>query len=112
MSYKLLQWIIITTKVDNFENIIRFAKDLKESLKPNDQAKRECQVPDIASLRLDSDAARYHWIEQLEISTPLSEEARILRHEPRLCAPSRTYGQVLDPSAFLIIAIYMDICNF
>lgn len=71
-----------------------------------DQGKRECQIPDIASLRLDSDAARYHWIEHLEISKALSEEARILRHDPRLCAPSRTYGQDLDPSALLIIAIY------
>lgn len=65
-------------------------------------------IPDIASLRLDSDAARYHWTEHLEISEALlsEEEARILRHEPRLCAPSRTYGHDLDPSALLILAIY------
>lgn len=48
-------------------------------------------IPDIASLLLDSDAARYHWIEHLEISEALlSEEAHILKHEPRVCAPSRT----------------------
>ena len=63
-------------------------------------------IPEIASLRLDSDAARYHWTEHLETSEALSEEARILRHEPRLCAPSRTYGHDLDPSTLLILPIY------
>lgn len=63
-------------------------------------------VPDIASLRLVSQAARYHWIEQLERSIAFSEEeTRILKQEPRHCLPSRTNGQFLDSSALLIIAI-------
>ena len=61
-------------------------------IKPNNGRKvRDMAIPDIASLRLDSDAARYHWNEHLEISEALlSEEACIFRHEPRVCAPSRT----------------------